>query len=202
MILQKEFTYTQKAADEALSILRRTELKRNRILSVVCTALMTGAVIALGVSGNNIRMYILAAVVVLLEGYVLWNKGDEKSAAFSLSPENGQKYWSARRTFTLFADRVNIYASYNDPDEVISESNRADKEYMKLHAEITEEMSSLDYPLDKFSCTESENALLLCRPWRNERVCLLKEWFDEDEQATLTGHLQSVMVKRYRRLDG
>ncbi len=202
MIFQKEYTYTQQAADEALNILRRTEIKRNRIISIVSTALMTAAIIALGVSGNNIRMYLLAVVVVLLEGYVLWNKGDEKSAAFSLSPEDGQKCWSAQRTFTLYDDRVNIYAPYNDPDEVISESNRADEEYMKLHAEMIEEMSSLDYPLAKYSCAENDKALLLYRPWKSGSVPLLREWFDQSEWTQLTGHLQKVMGKRYRRLDG
>lgn len=200
MIFQKEYTYTQKAADEALDILRRTELKRNRIVSAVCAALLAAAVVALGVSGSNIRMYILAAVIVLLEGYVLWNRGDEKSAAFSLSPENGQKYWSAQRTLTLYEDRVSVHAPYSDPDEVISAGNRADEEYMSLHAEMIEEMSTLDYPLTKYGCVESESALLLCRPWRNERLPLLKEWFSEDELNRLTAHLQAVMGKRYRRL--
>jgi len=202
VIFQKEYTYTQQAADEALDILRRTELKRNRILSIASAVLMTAAIIALGVSGNNIRMYILAVVVVLLEGYVLWNKGDEKSAAYTHSPEGGQKCWSAQRTFTLYSDRVNIYAPYNDPDEFISESNRADAEYMELHAEMIEEMSNLDYPLAKYSCAENDKALLLYRPWRNSSVPLLREWFDENEWAQLNGYLQEVMGKRYRRLDG
>jgi|GEM_PF-1981913 len=202
MIFQKKYTYTQEAADEALNILRRTELRRGRILSVACSALLTAAVIAMGVTGNRLRMFILAGVIILLEAYVLWNRGDEKSAAFALSPDEGEKCWSRERTFTLFEDSVHIHAPYRDPDEVISEEDRADEEYMKLHAEMAEEMSNLDYPLAKFGCIESQKALLLTCPLKNQRVPLLKEWFDEEELAQLTAHLQAVMGKRYRRLDG
>ncbi len=199
-MLKKEYTYSRKAADEAVAILRRTVLRRNRMISLVCALLMAAGVTALGVSGGNVRMYILAAVVLLLEGYVLWNRGEEKSAAFALSPEGGQKYWSAERTLELEGGLLTVRAAYSDPDDIISESNRRDEEYMKLHRELEEEMSVMTYPLFRLSCAESDGALLIYHPWKGEYLPLLKEWFDGEELALLTARLQEVMGRRYRRL--
>ncbi len=194
MEFQIEYEVTQASMDAALAIMEKTVFRRKKIASVISFGLFALFDILLSILDRNLWTMLLALVFVVLCISTLGSFRKEFIDANSM--EKGQRYWSARRKLTVYDTYVQIYAGYENPDEELTDEERADADYMQMREEMNEEMSRTDYAYAKCRCYESDQALMLyCS--RDKNQTLLKSQLTDAELGTLRSLLQERLGKRY-----
>jgi len=202
MIFSMQYEYTQEHADAAVEMLRKTVLRDTNIIAAVAAIAVAavGAVVCC-LEGNFVAAIAIAVLLAVGLLVFFFRDADAKVYARLYSPEDGQKYWSSRRTFELYEDRAVVRADYEAPEEMLDDRDRADGEYMRLREEMRRILSNLEYPLDKCRVYESDKAFMICRR-PNDSVILLKSQMEAGEAEQLSAAFMQRMGKRYIEIKG
>lgn len=195
MILKKQYIYTRRHTDAALSIADRTFLKRNKLVGLILPACLLIVAASLLSQGNTKAAIAFAVLAVIDALMAIFGTSDRKRFEAEVSPEGGQKYWTAERTLELQSDRVIMHAPYSNPDEYLSEKMKSDEEYMKCREEMIEDCSHMKLELAKCRCYESDEAFLIRS--RYMELPLLKSDLSEEETQVVRETLRSAAGRRF-----
>lgn len=202
MLYSVNFIYDAQSFSEGLDIMKKTVLRAMRRRSTIALGVFAGVFFFISVLFEE---YIVAAfwaaawVVCLAVTYI--RKPDERLFIDANSPDGGDKYWSRERTLTIYDDRVDVFAEYDNPDELLSEKDMADADYMSYREEAREDMSHFVYKVKNTRCYESRTAFMLYRKLCETQV-IAKACLSDGEVNELRARLSELYGERYITIDG
>ena len=196
LLLEKEYVYTEKALDEALSIMEKTVFKTKRMLGLIgFLALFGGLGIACVLTGE---IWGLAGIPIALAFYFLLKNSFRKEYLESNSIEADEKHWSRNKKLSVYDNRIEIYAEYINPYYIESEEDYNDPEYIELRDELNKMMGTCVYPFSKKRTRvyENENAIIVYSG-RDQNNPIEKNVFSQSELEIFHSVVKEKLGKRY-----
>ncbi len=195
MLFEKEYDYTEDSFRASLAILEKTILRKKQIAGMT-TFVVIGVLSFVGCAiERDILSGLLCLVIWLVIAFV--TRGSfRKEYIGSNSLEARAKYHSLHRRLTVLEDKIDLYAAYQNEDEILTDEDRADADYMQYREECNEEMGHEFYRYGKSRCYESADGFLIYRD-RDTNEFLLKSQLSPDEAEKLRAILQEKYGKRY-----
>ncbi len=194
MNTQMNFEYTNDSLEAALAIMEQTVFRKKKTAVMLGTGAfcLLGVIISIWAKEWHTALIAVLFLIVMLSTLSSFRKEYIEANA----PDQGGKYWGNPRTLTLLEDEVQIYAPYENPEEILSDEDRADEDYMQLREEMNRDMGTFHYPHGKLRCYESDAAFLLYVS-RDMNESILKAYLTEEEQEMLRSALQEKLQKNY-----
>ncbi len=195
-LLEKEYAYTEKALDEALSIMEKTVFKTKRMLGLTGFLVLFGGLgIVCALTGE---IWGLVGIPIALAFYFMLRNSFRKEYLESNSLEADEKYLSKNKILSVYDNRIEIYAEYTNPDYVESKEDYNDPEYIELRDELNKMMGTCVYPFSKKRTRVYENESAIVVYWgRDRNNPIEKSIFSQAELDILHSIFKEKLGKRY-----
>lgn len=196
LLFEKEYIYTKKALDEALLIMEKTVFKTKRMLGLIGFLVLFGGLgIVCTLTGE---IWGLVGIPIALAFYFLTKNSFRKEYLESNSLEADGKYWSKNKKLSVYNNRIEIYAEYNNPDYVESKEDHNDPEYIELRDEFNKIMGTCAYLFSKKRTRvyENENAIVVYLG-RDRNNPIEKSIFSQAELDILHSIFKEKLGKQY-----